>query len=98
MELQMFAPILGVIGFVIAVVLYNVVKAEPVGNDRMKEISEDIHNGAMAFLGREYRVLAIFIVLVFGLIAMGMNFQTAFAFVGGALCSMTCGFIADQNP
>jgi K(+)-stimulated pyrophosphate-energized sodium pump len=93
MELQMFAPVLGVIGFVIAVVLYNVVKAEPVGNDRMKEISEDIHNGAMAFLGREYRVLAIFIVLVFGLIAMGMNFQTAFAFVGGALCSMTCGFI-----
>ena len=73
MELQMFAPVLGVIGFVIAVVLYNVVKAEPVGSDRMKEISEDIHNGAMAFLGREYRVLAVFIVLVFGLIAMGMS-------------------------
>ena len=93
MELQMFAPILGVIGFVIAIVLYNVVKAEPVGNDRMKEISEDIHDGAMAFLGREYRVLAVFIVIVFGLIAMGMGFQTAFAFVGGAVCSMTCGFI-----
>ena len=41
----------------------------------------------------EYRVLAVFIVLVFGLIAMGMNFQTAFAFLGGALCSMICGFI-----
>ena len=93
MELQMFAPILGVVGFVIAIVLYNLVKAQPVGNDRMKEISEDIHNGAMAFLNREYRVLAVFIVLVFGLIAMGMNFQTALAFLGGALCSMTCGFI-----
>ena len=93
MELQMFAPILGVVGFVIAIVLYSVVKAEPVGNERMREISEDIHAGAMAFLGREYRVLAIFIIVVFGLIAMGMNFQTAFAFVGGALCSMTCGFI-----
>ncbi|MBE0576283.1 MAG: sodium-translocating pyrophosphatase [Desulfuromonadales bacterium] len=93
MELQMFAPILGVVGFLVAIVLYRVVKAEPVGNERMREISEDIHAGAMAFLGREYRVLAIFIVLVFGLIAMGMNFQTAFAFVGGAICSMTCGFI-----
>jgi K(+)-stimulated pyrophosphate-energized sodium pump len=93
MELQMFAPILGAVGFVIAIVLYNIVKAEPVGNERMKEISEDIYNGAMAFLGREYRVLAIFIVLVFGVIAMGMNFQTALAFLGGALCSMTCGFI-----
>ena len=93
MELQMYAPILGVIGFVIAIVMYMMVKAQPVGNDRMKEISEDIYNGAMAFLGREYRVLAVFIVLVFGLIAMGMNFQTAFSFLGGALCSMTCGFI-----
>jgi K(+)-stimulated pyrophosphate-energized sodium pump len=93
MELQMFAPILGVVGFVIAIVLYNVVKAEPVGNERMKEIGDDIYNGAMAFLGREYRVLAVFIVLVFGLIAMGMGFQTALAFLGGALCSMTCGFI-----
>jgi K(+)-stimulated pyrophosphate-energized sodium pump len=93
MELQMFAPILGVVGFVIAIVLYNKVKAEPVGNDRMKEIGDDIYNGAMAFLGREYRVLAIFIVIVFCLIAVGMNIQTALAFLGGAVCSMTCGFI-----
>ncbi|APG26509.1 sodium-translocating pyrophosphatase [Syntrophotalea acetylenivorans] len=93
MELQMYAPILGAIGFLIAIVMYNVVKAQPVGNDRMKEISDAIHNGAMAFLGREYRVLAFFIILVFFVIAMGMNFETAFAFLGGAICSMTCGFI-----
>ncbi|NOY13748.1 MAG: sodium-translocating pyrophosphatase [Deltaproteobacteria bacterium] len=89
----MWAPILGVIGFVIAIVLYSIVKAQPVGNERMREISEDIYAGAMAFLNREYRVLAIFIVLVFALIAVGMNYQTALAFLGGALCSMGCGFI-----
>ena len=93
MELQMFAPVLGAVGFVIAIILYMVVKAAPVGNERMKEISEDIYNGAMAFLGREYRVLAVFIVVVFVLIAVGMNVETAFAFLGGAVCSMTCGFI-----
>lgn len=93
MELQMWAPILGAIGFVIAVVLYGVVKAQPVGNEKMREISEDIHAGAMAFLGREYRVLAIFIILVFVLIVIGMNIQTALAFLGGAICSMTCGFV-----
>ncbi len=93
MELQMWAPILGAIGFVIAIVVYNIVKAQPVGNDRMREISEDIHSGAMAFLNREYRVLAIFIAVVFVLIAVGMNYQTALAFLGGAICSMTCGFI-----
>jgi len=93
MELQMFAPVLGVIGFAIAIVLYNMVKAQPIGNDKMKEISEAIHDGAMAFLNREYRVLAIFIVIVFGLISISMNIQTALSFLGGAICSMTCGFI-----
>ena len=56
MVLQNYAPILGVIGFVIAIVLYNLVKSQPVGNERMKDISEDIHAGAMAFLGRESRM------------------------------------------
>ncbi|PLX96562.1 MAG: sodium-translocating pyrophosphatase [Desulfuromonas sp.] len=93
MQVQMWAPVLGVVGFVIAIVLYNIVKTQPVGNERMREISDDIHAGAMAFLGREYRVLAIFIGLVFLLILVGMNYQTALAFVGGAACSMTCGFI-----
>jgi K(+)-stimulated pyrophosphate-energized sodium pump len=93
MSLQNLAPILGVIGFVIAIVLYRAVKAEPIGNAKMKEISEAIHGGAMAFLSREYRVLAIFIVVVFVLIFFGMGMQTAFCFLGGALCSMTCGFI-----
>ena len=95
MELQMYAPILGVVGFVIAIVIYNVIKAQPVGNDTMKEISEAIHAGAMAFLRREYTVLAIFIVLVFFLIilAPSLGFKTALAFLGGAICSMLCGFI-----
>jgi K(+)-stimulated pyrophosphate-energized sodium pump len=91
--MQVLAPILGAIGFVIAIVLYQKVKSYPVGNDTMKDISEQIHAGAMAFLGREYRVLGIFIALVFVIITVGMNYQTAFAFLGGALCSMTCGFI-----
>ena len=93
MELQMIAPILGVVGFVIAIVIYNVIKAQPVGNEKMKEISEAIHAGAMAFLRREYTVLALFIVLVFFVMIVGMNFQTALCFLGGAFCSMTCGFI-----
>jgi K(+)-stimulated pyrophosphate-energized sodium pump len=95
MELQMFAPILGVIGYAIAIVIYNMIKVQPVGNEKMKEISEAIRGGAMAFLKREYSVLAVFIVLVFFLIilAPSLGFNTALAFLGGALCSMLCGFI-----
>ncbi len=91
--MQTLVPILGVAGFAIAIWLYQQVKASPVGNDKMREISEDIHAGAMAFLAREYKVLGIFIVIVFFLIAIAMGMGTAMAFLGGAICSMTCGFI-----
>ncbi|MDY0300636.1 MAG: sodium-translocating pyrophosphatase [Trichlorobacter sp.] len=96
MSLQMIAPVLGVIGFVIAILIYNNIKSQPVDNERMKEIAEAIHKGAMAFLNREYRVLAIFIVAVFILITATMGIQTAAAFLGGALCSMLCGYIGMQ--
>lgn len=88
-----FAVILGMVGFAAAVMLYNKVKQEPVGNEVMADIADSIHNGAMAFLRREYRVLAIFVAAVFLLILAGMGVQTAMAFLLGAACSMTCGFI-----
>jgi K(+)-stimulated pyrophosphate-energized sodium pump len=88
-----FAVIIGIAGFAMAITLYNKVKAEPVGNEKLAEISEAIHAGAMAFLNREYRALAVFVGVVFILIAIGMGIQTALAFLGGAICSMTCGFI-----
>jgi len=96
MQLQMFAPILGVVGFIIAIVIYNSIKSQSVGNEKMREIAEAIHGGAMAFLNREYRVLAIFIIAVFILIFFAMGWQTACAFLGGALCSMLCGYIGMQ--
>ena len=88
-----FAVILGMVGFGAAIMLYNKVKQEPVGNEVMAEIADSIHDGAMAFLRREYRILAIFVVVVFLLILAGLGVQTAMSFLGGALCSMTCGFI-----
>jgi K(+)-stimulated pyrophosphate-energized sodium pump len=95
MELQMYAPILGAVGFLIAILMYTVVKAQPVGNERMKEIGDAIRAGAMAFLKREYSVLAVFIVVVFFLIGLApsLGFNTALAFLGGAICSMLCGLI-----
>lgn len=88
-----FAVIIGIAGFAMAITLYNKVKAEPVGSAKLAEISEAIHAGAMAFLNREYRALGVFVGIVFVLIAIGMQIQTALAFLGGASCSMACGFI-----
>ena len=61
---MVWAPILGVVGLIFAGMIYAYVVKQPVGTDLMRDISDAIHEGAMAFLKREYRVLAVFIVLV----------------------------------
>lgn len=65
----------------------------PVGTDRMKEISGYIHEGAMAFLAREYKALSIFVVVVALILGITIGFNTAIVFVAGALFSAAAGFI-----
>ena len=69
--------------------------AEP-GNARMREIAGFIHEGAMAFLYREYRYLAIFIVIVIAVLSLFINWQTAVCFLAGALCSIMAGYFGMQ--
>ena len=63
------------------------------GSDRMKEIAGYISEGAKAFIGKEYSIISIFIVILFVIIALALNWQTAICFVLGAGCSMLAGFI-----
>ena len=58
-----FAPVLGFIGFIFVIGIYIWVKKQPFGTDVMKNISDQIHEGAMAFLRQEYSVLLIFIIV-----------------------------------
>jgi len=91
--LTVFAPIFGILGLVIAGLIYSYIKKQPVGNGKMKEISDMIHEGAMVFLRREYTVLAIFIGIVFLLLLWKIDpYQTAFAFLGGSISSALAGF------
>ena len=91
-NLTMYAPILGVIGLLVAGVLYSYVVKQPVGTDVMRELSDAIHDGAMAFLKREYKILSIFVIIVFGLLFTLLSHQTAYAFLGGAICSVLAGY------
>jgi K(+)-stimulated pyrophosphate-energized sodium pump len=86
------APVLGILGFAFAVYLFFYVKKQPVGTDLMKEIAEMIHEGAMAFLKREYTYLAVFIAVVFLLLTWKISYLTAIAFLVGALFSMGAGY------
>jgi len=83
----------GILSLVFAGFLVGkIAKAEP-GNDRMMEISKHIQTGAMAFLKREYSVLSIFVLAVFGLLAYFIDWQTAACFITGSICSAIAGFV-----
>lgn len=90
------APIAGIIAILYAAFLALRVSGADAGNDRMKEIAGFIHEGAMAFLMREYRTLVVFIAVVVIVISLLINMQTAAAFLVGALFSIGAGFFGMQ--
>jgi len=92
-SLPVLAPVLGVVGLLVAFVLYRYVVAQPFGSGAMIGIAEAIHTGAMAFLRREYSILVGFIVVVAVLLSFAIGMRTALAFGAGALCSMLAGFV-----
>ena len=92
MDLGILAVILGCVGILFALAFYVSIKRMPPGNDTMRELGERIHCGAMVFLKQEYKILAIFVVVVFLLLGWKIGWMTGIAFVSGAICSMTAGF------
>ena len=97
MNLMVLAPLAGILALIFAGVLASGVAKKDPGNDRMKEIMGYINEGAMAFLYREYKVLAIFVIvlsLVIGLLLK--SWLTALCFIIGALFSILAGYFGMQ--
>ncbi|MGE0680511.1 MAG: sodium-translocating pyrophosphatase, partial [Candidatus Binatia bacterium] len=86
------APYLGFVGLGAALMIYLAVQNRPDGDEKMRQIAGYIYEGAMAFLRREYRILAIFVVIVFFLLSWKVAWQTGIAFLFGAVCSVLAGF------
>lgn len=86
------APIAGIIALVVAYGLASWISKKDEGTERMKEISGYIREGAMAFLKREYRMMAVVIAALFLILGLGINWTTAFLYVVGALFSVLAGF------
>jgi K(+)-stimulated pyrophosphate-energized sodium pump len=92
-------PLVAVVALIYAFMKAAWVKKQDPGNERMQLIGGWISEGAMAFLGREYRVLAIFVIAVAVLLGVSNHFVSedtnafiALSFVLGALCSGLAGF------
>ena len=91
--MNLIAPIAAAVGLIVAFCLASWIGKADEGTDKMKEISGYIREGAMAFLKREYKTMAIVIVVLFLLIGFGLkSWITAVLYIIGALLSVLAGF------
>jgi len=86
-------PIAGIIGLLFAGFLTWWILKKDTGTPEMKAISDAIREGAMAYLARQYKTIAIFSVILGVLIAVGINWLTGLAFLLGAFFSALSGYI-----
>jgi K(+)-stimulated pyrophosphate-energized sodium pump len=82
----------GILSLAFALYFYIRVKRLPDGNETMNRIARYIREGAMAFLFREYKVLSVYIVVVFAVLSSFLGWRAGAAFVLGALLSLFAGF------
>jgi K(+)-stimulated pyrophosphate-energized sodium pump len=92
-NLVIWAPIMGIVALAFAFMLAVRVTKSPAGNEKMREISDAIHEGAMAFLFREYRILAAFVIAMFIIIGLFIGWPTAISYITGSIASVLAGFI-----
>ncbi|MFB1038724.1 MAG: sodium-translocating pyrophosphatase, partial [Candidatus Poseidoniaceae archaeon] len=81
----------GLFGLLIAFILYKKVNSIEIDNKKVAEITAEIQDGAMAFLTAEYKVLAVFVVIVGALLSQITDTNTSIAFFGGAIASVLAG-------
>jgi len=94
-QFELLTGLIALIGLAFAGFLAWQLKKQPVADEKAKEISNHIHEGAMAFLNKEYKILGIFIVVVAIIILAVpvLSWKTAVCFVVGAVFSIVAGNI-----
>jgi K(+)-stimulated pyrophosphate-energized sodium pump len=89
---QVITPLAGVIGLIGAWLIYRSILKQSGGTGKIASIAEQIHTGAMVFMRRELKLLAIFAVVI-GILLIWKDWEEAIAFFAGAVCSAAAGFI-----
>lgn len=86
----------GIIALLFAAIKFSSISKKGAGNERMREISGFIHDGAMAYLSRQYKALIIFVVIVCVILGVAIDYKTAICFLAGAIFSVLAGYIGMQ--
>ena len=94
--LKIIAPVVGACALIVALILAKWISGQSTGNARMTEISGFIHEGAMAFLGREYRTMVVVVVVLTVVLGFALSWVTAVLYIFGALFSVLAGYFGMQ--
>ena len=92
-DITLIPPLFGIIGLLVAWVIYGLVTRYSAGEDKVKKIADAIHLGAMVFMRREYTMLAGFAAVLLVILYIALGVETAIAFLVGALSSALAGWI-----
>ena len=93
MNVLLIPPLLGLVGMVAALIVYRLVMKYPDGQDKVKKIGDQIHNGALAFMKTEYKYLLAFMAVLVILVYLALGVHSAIAVITGAAASSLAGFI-----
>jgi K(+)-stimulated pyrophosphate-energized sodium pump len=88
-----FSMLCAIIGVAFAFLLVVIVMRHPAGNERMREISAAVQEGAKAYLNRQVKTISVVALIIFILLFFFKDHPTAIGFVIGAFCSLVAGFI-----
>ena len=91
--LPLVCTLVGAVGVLYAIIVAGMVKSSPAGNERMQQISGAIAEGAIAYLNRQLKSVAITGVIIFAIMAVTMKLTTAIGFLIGAVASYLAGYI-----
>ncbi|MFA7199179.1 MAG: sodium-translocating pyrophosphatase [Methanoculleus sp.] len=93
MDLVYLAPACAILALLFAGYSYRSILRESTGTELMQKIAAAIHTGAMVYLNRQYRAIAIFVIVLAVVLALGIGVFTAACFVLGAVLSAAAGYI-----
>jgi len=96
MDYEYLMPFISVLGLLFAGWTYLQIKKKPEGTERMREIADQIHLGAMVFLKREYSIIVCFAIVLFLALVKFLSLGTGIAYLAGASCSMLAGLFGMQ--
>ncbi|MFH1437886.1 MAG: sodium-translocating pyrophosphatase [Pseudomonadota bacterium] len=92
-ESYLVSAVIAALGLIAAFSFLSYVMKKSRGNDLMKKLGDKIHSGAMVFLKNEYKIIAVFVIIVTAVLFWGLGWESAVAYICGASLSLLAGYI-----